>query len=249
MNTMQNFWYSSASAVALGALTAIAADPLPSGVVSDANEKNATTERRRPPPHASRDVRQMLDDGKQIFRYDTFDNESFRAGALKLHQAIAGANNGGVGSGVSPSTALSVGLKVDADALPRSVKAKLLRGKIDLDDPATTLALLQLNAVIGVKGTFDRQQNFTGVGIQCALCHSTVDDSFAPGIGRRLDGWPDKRYRTTPLGGLFARAKGGFYHDGRFADLPAVVEHYNAHFALSLSSSEKGGLVEYLKSL
>jgi hypothetical protein len=414
----------------------------------------AETHRQLPGP-VSRDARLMLDSGKQIFRYDTFGNETFWGGALKLHQAIAGANNGGVGSGVSPATALSVGLKVDVDALPRSLKARLSHGKIDLNDPATTLALLQLDAVIGVKGTFDQQKNLTAVGIQCALCHSTVDDSFASGIGRRLDGWPnrdlnvgaiinlapdvsaltnvlqvdeqtvrtvlqswgpgkfdaallldgkafrpdgksaatllpaafglagvnlhtytgwgsvthwngfvanlemqghgtfydprlndaatfpiaartgagnvrnspdlvtaklpalqvyqlsipapkppaasfdaaaaergkavfngkancatchvppiftepgwnmhtpaeigiddfqanrspDKRYRTTPLGGLFARAKGGFYHDGRFADLAAVVEHYDAHFTLNLNSTEKAELVEYLKSL
>jgi hypothetical protein len=402
-----------------------------------------------------REVRRMLDDGRQIFRYDTFGNESFWGGALKLHQAIAGAKNGGVGPGVNPATALAVGLKVDAEALPRSLKAKLSRGKIDLNDSATTLALLQLDAVIGVKGTFNAQKEITAVGIQCALCHSTVDNSFAPGIGRRLDGWPnrdlnvgaiinlapdvsaftnvlqvdeatvrtvlqswgpgkfdaallldgkafrpdgksaatllpaayglagvnlhtytgwgsvthwngfvanlemqgrgvfydprlndaatfpiaartgagnvrnspdlvtaklpalqiyqlsivapkppagsfdaaaagrgeavfngkancaschvppiftepgwnmhtpaeigiddfqanrspDKHYRTTPLGGLFARSTGGFYHDGRFADLGAVVEHYNTHFTLNLSSSEKDDLIQYLKSL
>ena len=438
-----------ASLLCLG--PAFAADPTKA---SSGSSKAMRTAHQRTAP-VPRDVRRLLDDGRQIFRYDTFGNESFWGGALKLHQAIAGTNNGGVGPGVSPSTALAVGLKVDVEALPRSLKAELSRGKIDLSDPATTLALLQLDAVIGVKGTFNPQKQLTAIGIQCALCHSTVDNSFAPGIGRRRDGWanrdlnvgaiinlapdvsaftnvlqvdeatvrtvlqswgpgkfdaallldgkafrldgksaatllpaayglagvnlhtytgwgsvthwngfvanlemqgrgvfydprlndaatfpiaartgagnvrnspdlvtaklpalqvyqlsiaapkppagsfdsaaaergkvvfngkancatchvppiftepgwnmhtpaeigiddfqanrsPDKRYRTTPLGGLFARSTGGFYHDGRFADLGAVIEHYNNHFTLSLSSSEKSDLVEYLKSL
>lgn len=403
----------------------------------------------------SRNVRQVLDNGRHIFRHDTFGNEVFWGGSLRLHEAIAGANNGGVGAGVSPATALAVGLKVDVEALPKSLQKSLGRGEVDLNDPATTLALLQLNSVIGVKGFFDGQKRLTAVGINCALCHSVVDNSFAPGIGHRLDGWPnrdlnvgaiinlapdvsaftnvlqvdeatvrtvlqswgpgkfdasllldgkafrpdgksgatllpaafglagvnlatytgwgsvthwngfvanlemqgqgvfydprlndpttfpiaarigsgnvrhspdsvtaklpalhfyqlgiaapkpptnsfdsviaergkaifngkancatchvppiftepgwnmhtpaeigiddfqsnrspDKRYRTTPLAGLFARTKGGFYHDGRFPDLHSVVEHYNTHFALGLSPSEKTDLVEYLKSL
>ena len=376
-----------------------------------------------------------------------------------LRLALAGTNNGGVGLGVSPRTALAVGLKVDVQALPPSLQAKLRAGKVNLDDPATTLALLKLNSVIGVTGFFDSAPGGNGglksVGIQCALCHSTVDDSFAPGIGRRLDGWPnrdlnvgaiinlapdlspftaalqvdeatvrtvlnswgpgkfdaallldgkafrpdgksgatllpaafglagvnlhtytgwgsvthwnafvanlemggrgtfydprladtntfpvaarngfwnvrhspdlvtsklaalqfyqlaipapepplgsfsapaagrgkalfatkaqcamchvppiftepgwnlhtpaeigiddfqanrspDKRYRTTPLKGLFARAKGGFYHDGRFATLADVVNHYDGHLHTGLTEAEKADLAEYLKSL
>jgi hypothetical protein len=387
-------------------------------------------------------------EGRKIFRYDTFGDQAFWGDALKLHQAIAGANLGGVGPGVSPSTALAVGLKVDVDALPATLKQQLAAGKVDLNAPATTLALLQLNAVVGVTGFFDQQKRITSMGIQCALCHSTVDNSFAPGIGHRLDGWPnrdlnvgaiinlapdvsplanalqvdeatvrtvlqswgpgkfdagllmdgksaatvlpaafglggvnlhtyngwgsvpywnafvanlemqgsgrffdprlndantfpvaarlgfaniqaendlitsklaplqfyqlslpvpkppsgsfdaaaaargkslfagkancatchvpplftepgwnqhtpaeigiddfqanrspDKSYRTTPLGGLFTRTKGGFYHDGRFADLSALVEHYNQVFVLNLTSTEKNDLIQYLKSL
>jgi len=396
-----------------------------------------------------------LKNGRNIFRFDTFGDQAFWGDTLKLHQSIEGADHGGIGPGVSPSTALAVGLKVDVEALPQSLKKKLAAGQVDLNDPANTLALLKLNAVVGVTGFFDQQQRMTSLGIQCALCHSTVDNSFAPGIGHRLDGWPnrdlnvgaiinlspdlsaftnalqvdeatvrtvllswgpgkfdaallldgkafrtddgksgatlipaafglagvnlhtytgwgsvpywnafvanlemqgsgrfydprlndtnfpvaarlgfanvqgpvdlitrklpalqfyqlallapkppqnsfdaiaadrgkalfagkancatchvpplftepgwnahtpdeigidafqanrspDKRYRTTPLGGLFARAKGGFYHDGRFADLSAVVEHYNQHFGLQLTPPEKTDLVEYLKSL
>jgi hypothetical protein len=394
-------------------------------------------------------------EGRQTFRYDTFGDQAFWGDTLRLHQAIAGTNLGGVGAGVGPSTALAVGLKVDVDALPASLKQKLAAGKVDLNSPATTLALLGLNAVVGVTGFFDDQKHLTSLGIQCALCHSTVDNSFAAGIGHRQDGWPnrdlnvgaiinlapnlspfmsalqvdeatvrsvllswgpgkfdagllmdgkafrpdtksaatvlpaafglagvnlhtytgwgsvpywnafvatlemqgsgrffdprlndtntfpvaarlgfanvrsekdlvtgklaglqfyqlallvpkpppssfdaaaaargqtlfegkancaschvpplftepgwnlhapaeigiddfqanrspDKGYRTTPLGGLFTRTKGGFYHDGRFADLAAVVEHYNQFFALNLTPEEKTDLIAYLKSL
>ncbi len=397
----------------------------------------------------------LIRDGKWIFRHDTFGNERFWGDSLKLHQAIAGEAHGGVGSGVSPATALAVGLKVDVDALPRRLQKQLKRGEVDLNSPATTLALLELNSVVGVTGRFDQERRLSSLGIQCALCHSTVDDSFAPGIGKRLDGWPsrdlnvgaiinlspdvsvftnvlqvdeptvrtvlqswgpgrfdaallldgkafrpdgksastvipaafglagvnlhtytgwgsvthwnafvanlemlgvgnfsdarlndaatfpvaartgaafvrndpdlitpklaalqlyqlslpapkplagsfdavaaergrslfsgkaqcatchvppiytepgwnmhtpaeigiddfqssrspDKRYRTTPLGGLFTRTKGGFYHDGRFATLREVVDHYDRHFNSGLGEQEKGDLEEYLKSL
>jgi len=134
----------------------------------------------------------LINDGREIFRYDTFGDEAFWGDTLKLHQAIAGASHGGVGPGVSPKTALAVGLKVDADALPPAVVAGVKSGAVNLDDPATTLALLQLNAVVGVTGRFDNSGKMTSIGIQCALCHSTVDDSFAPGIGHRLDGWPNR---------------------------------------------------------
>jgi hypothetical protein len=397
----------------------------------------------------------MLEDGRRIFRYDTFGDEDFWGGALKLHQAIEGQKFGGVGPGVSPATALSVGLKVDADALSPDVLTAIRRGQVNLDDPAVTLALLDAKAVVGVTGHRNGSGGLSSVGIQCSLCHSTVDNSVAPGIGHRLDGWPnrdlnvgaiialapdlsavanllqtdqptvrkvlaswgvgkfdaqlfldgkafrpdgksaatllpaafglagvnlhtytgwggvshwnafvanlemhgkgtfvdarlndplqfpvaaragfgnvrntpdlitsklpalqyyqlsipapdppggsfdarsatagkavfngsgrcatchvpplftepgwnmhtsaeigiddfqssrspDQRYRTTPLGGLFTRAKGGFYHDGRYADLRAVVEHYNQALNLNLGEQAKRDLIEYLKSL
>ncbi|HEU4903528.1 MAG TPA: hypothetical protein VFT06_12070 [Flavisolibacter sp.] len=397
--------------------------------------------------------RDLIVDGKQIFRYDSFGDEEFWSGLLHLDKAIAGSKNGGYGTGVSPKTALSVGLKVDAEALSPGVVAGIRSGAIDLNDPATTLALLKLNAVVGVKGNFDDAGKLKGIGITCASCHSTVDNSFAPGIGKRLDGWPNRdlnvgaivsltdnaqpiasmlhvdeptlrsvlnawgpgkfaavlfmdgkavkpdgtvaanlipaafglkgvdlvtytgwgdisywnafvgnlemhgkgtfrdprlndpvkypiavenhfydvenipdlitsklpalrayqhsiaapkppagsfepgaagrgkalfltkaqcvnchsgklladnslrsaaeigiddfeakrsptgKYRTPPLGGLFARAKGGFYHDGRFATYLDVINHYNRHFSLGLTAAEKRDLVEYLKSL
>src|SRR4051812_43418589 len=395
----------------------------------------------------------LIGQGKQIFRFDTYGDEDFWSGLLHLDKAIAGAKNGGFGTGVSPNTALAVGLKVDAAALPPDVVAGIQSGTVDLNDPATTLALLKLNAVVGVKGNFNANGSLQSIGITCASCHSTVDNSFAPGIGKRLDGWPNRdlnvgaiisltdnaqpiadmlhvdeptlrqvlsmwgpgkfpavlfmdgkafrpdgkiaanlipaafglrgvrlatytgwgditywnafvsnlemhgkgtffdprlnnpvkypiavensfnhvtnspdlitsklpalrayqhsidaprppagsydpaaagrgktifltrakcvtchsyplltdnvlhtaaeigiddfeakrsptgKYRTTPLGGLFARTKGGFYHDGRYTSLYDVINHYNDHFSLRLTPSEKLDLAEYLKSL
>jgi hypothetical protein len=136
-------------------------------------------------------AQRMLEEGKQTFRFDTFGDEAFWSDALQLHRALAGAQLGGVGPGVSPKTALAVGLKVDAEALPDSLISQLKQGRVNLDDPATTLALLKLNAVVGVKGTFNGE-SLQSVGITCALCHSTVDNSLAPGIGRRLDGWANR---------------------------------------------------------
>lgn len=134
----------------------------------------------------------MLDQGRRTFRYDTFGDEAFWGGALHLQQAIAGEKLGGVGPGVSPKAALSVGLKVDADALPPSLVEQIKAGKVNLDDPAITLALLKLNSVVGVTGFFDAQGKLQSMGIQCAFCHSTVDNSFSPGIGHRLDGWANR---------------------------------------------------------
>ncbi len=124
--------------------------------------------------------------GKDIFRFDTFGDETFWTDTLRIHEVIR--------SAVDPTTALSVGLKVDTDSLPAAVVAGIQNGSISLTSPATTVALLKLNAVVGVKGTVTTvggQDVLTRVGITCALCHSTVDNSFAPGIGKRLDGWPN----------------------------------------------------------
>ena len=134
----------------------------------------------------------LIAEGKQIFRYDTFGDEDFWGGQLQLHQAIQGEQFGGVGPGVSPATALAVGLKVDVEALPKSLQRQLKQGKVDLNDAAVTLALLKLNAVVGVTGFFNDEGSLSSIGITCAFCHSTVDDSFAPGIGHRLDGWANR---------------------------------------------------------
>jgi hypothetical protein len=402
-----------------------------------------------------RNAERMIKEGRQIFRFDTFGDEAFWADALKLHQAIAGARFGGSGPGVSPAAALALGLKIDAEALPPRTLNAIRHGRVDLDDVAVTMALLDADAVVGVTGRRDEAGTLVSFGLQCSFCHSIVDNSVAPGIGRRLDGWPnrdlnvgaivalapdlsviadllqtdqgtvrkalsswgpgrfdaqlfldgkafrpdgttaatlipaafglagvnlhtytgwggishwnafvanlemhgkgtfidsrlddpvrfpvaaaagsgrvrsdpdlitsklaalqfyqlsipapeppqgsfdssaarrgravfngaarcstchvpplftepgwnmhtaaeigiddfqssrspDERYRTTPLGGLFTRQKGGFYHDGRFADLRAVVEHYNQVLNLNLSAPDASALIEYLKSL
>ena len=122
--------------------------------------------------------------GRDIFRFDTFGNESFWTDALHMNTVIAAA--------VDPTTALAVGLKVDAQKLPNEVVAGIVDGSISLTEPSTTVALLELGAVVGVQGKVelvDGEKALVSVGITCALCHSTVDDSFAPGIGARLDGW------------------------------------------------------------
>lgn len=138
------------------------------------------------------DAVQMISDGKEIFRYDTFGDERFWGDQLRLHEVIAGESNGGVGPGVSPKTAMELGLKVDVEALPRKLRRKIRRGRVNLDDPATTVELLRLDAVVGVKGFFSDSGRLRSVGLTCALCHSEVDDSFADGIGRRLDGWASR---------------------------------------------------------
>jgi hypothetical protein len=141
---------------------------------------------------------QMLDQGRHTFRFDTFGDQDFWGGTLQLHKALEGSQFGGVGPGVSPATALAVGLKVDVDALPPSLIAALKAGQVNLSSPATTLALLKQNAVLGVTGYFKPDGSLRSMGIQCALCHSTVDKSFsAPGIppgniGHRLDGWANR---------------------------------------------------------
>ncbi|MGZ3503574.1 MAG: c-type cytochrome [Vulcanimicrobiaceae bacterium] len=122
--------------------------------------------------------------GQQVFRYNTFGDEQFWTNTLQMNTVIE--------NGVSPQTALSVGLKVDVDALPASVQQGVQNGTIDLTSPATTVALLKLNAVVGVVGTVDSNNHLTSLGISCALCHSSVDNSFAKGIGHRLDGYPNR---------------------------------------------------------
>jgi hypothetical protein len=146
---------------------------------------------------------QMIDQGRRVFRFDTFGDEEFWGDMLGLHHAIEGTKFGGVGPGLSPKAALGLGLKVDVDALPPSVIQQIKQGTIDLNDPAVTLALLKLNSVVGVTGRFQGNGSLKSVGIQCALCHSTVDNSLAPGIGHRLDGWAN---RDLDVGSIIALA-------------------------------------------
>ncbi len=135
--------------------------------------------------------RSLFSSGKDIFRFDTFGSEHFWGDRLRLHQAIMGEKLGGVGAGLTPRQALELGLKVDAGLLPKILIEALRGGSVSLDEPKTTVELLRANSVVGVTGFFERGQ-LKSVGIQCAICHSTVDNSFARGIGRRLDGWPNR---------------------------------------------------------
>jgi hypothetical protein len=156
---------------------------------------------RRPPGHrpggpgAPNPGDVLVAQGMQTFRHDTFGDEAFWGGALRLHEAVAT---------LSPKQVLGLGLKVDSDALPANLRQQLRHGRVNLDDPAVTLALLRLDAVVGVTGFFSADgEQFRSIGIQCALCHSVVDDSLAPGIGRRLDGWAN---RDLDVGAIVAAA-------------------------------------------
>jgi hypothetical protein len=151
----------------------------------------------------ARSALEMFVEGRETFRFDTFGDEVFWGDTLRLHEAIMGERLGGVGPGLSPNAALNLGLKVDRAALPEDVVQALGAKQLDLDDPATTLVLLKLDAVVGVKGFFADAGNLSSVGIHCALCHSTVDDSVAPGIGQRLDGWAN---RDLDVGAIIALA-------------------------------------------
>ena len=130
---------------------------------------------------------ELVKQGKEIFRFDTFGDEAQWTDTLRMHQVIETA--------VDPVTALSVGLKVDAEALPPAVVQGIKDGSIDLKSPATTVALIKLNAVVGVVGNVESingKDRLVRVGVTCALCHSTVDNSFTAGIGKRLDGWANR---------------------------------------------------------
>jgi cytochrome c peroxidase len=155
----------------------------------------------------SQNAQQMLAEGKQTFRFDTFGDEAFWGGQLRLQETLAT---------LSPSNALALGLKVDVAALPPRLVQQIRHGKLDVTDPKNTAALLQANAVVGVKGFFTNG-TLSSVGISCALCHSTVDNSLAPGIGQRLDGWPN---RDLNVGAIIASAP----TVAPFADLLQVDE-------------------------
>ncbi|HVR81099.1 MAG TPA: c-type cytochrome [Luteimonas sp.] len=127
-------------------------------------------------------------EGQRIFRFDTFGDEQLWTDTLRLHEVVE--------KSVDPTTALKVGLKVDADVLPPGIL-----DKVDLKSPATTVALLKMNAIVGLQATVDANNHITKLGVTCALCHSTVDDSVMPGIGHRKDGWPN---RSLNVGAIIA---------------------------------------------
>ena len=163
----------------------------------------------------ARNAIELVHQGRQIFRFDTFGDQAFWGGALGLHRAIEGSALGGVGPGLSPIAALAAGLKVDVDALPSDLIERIVHGRVDLTSPATTLALLKANAVVGLTGFFNSNGTLDSVGIQCALCHSTVDNAVPlcpngvqpnPGtgcVGHRMDGWAN---RDLNVGAIVALA-------------------------------------------
>jgi hypothetical protein len=178
---------------------------------SEGNEEHARNQNR-----VAKNAIRKVQEGEHIFRFDTFGDQAFWGDTLKLHRAIEGAVHGGVGPGVSPKTALSVGLKIDIDALPANLLQQIAKDQVDLNDPGVTLALLKLNAVVGLTGFFNSSGTLRSIGIQCALCHSTVDNSAPalcagqitpnPGtgcIGHRLDGWAN---RDLNVGAIIALA-------------------------------------------
>src|SRR5215216_3227003 len=145
-------------------------------------------------------MKDLFDKGKAVFRFDTFGDEVFWTDQLQLHKAIADEKHGGTGKGITPQQALDAGLKVDLAVLPKFLRRRIQEGKF-LDDPWVTLELIKINAVLGVVGTFDGKGNLSRIGITCASCHSTVENSS--GIGSRLDGWPN---RDLNVGGIIASA-------------------------------------------
>jgi mono/diheme cytochrome c family protein len=154
-----------------------------SACMSSARPDLRSTESHLPPITKPNDTAEVQA-GKHVFRFDTFGDERFWTNTAHLNDVIQQA--------VSPKVAFSVGLKVDAAALPPDLIAAIKAGQVNLNSPATTVALIRLNAVVGVIGKVDDRGNLRSVGISCALCHSTVDNSVAPGIGLRLDGWPNR---------------------------------------------------------
>jgi hypothetical protein len=147
-------------------------------------------------------ARRQFEQGRKVFRDETFGSAEFWSGALRLDKALLGQKLGGTGPGLSPRAALALGLKVDASRVPEQVASGIKDGRVNLDDPASTVVLLKANAVIGVHAFFE-DEKLASIGITCALCHSTVDDSFSKGIGARRDGWPN---RDLNVGAIVALA-------------------------------------------
>lgn len=159
---------------------------------------------------------ELLREGRDIFRYDTFGSEDFWGGQLRLHEAILGEEQGGVGPGLTPKQALQLGLKVDAGQLPEILARAIREASVSLEDPETTVALLRANSVVGIKAVVE-DDRVVSVGLTCALCHSTVDDSITAGIGARLDGWPNRDLDVGQVAALSPSVQ-------PFADLLGVSE-------------------------
>jgi hypothetical protein len=192
-----------AASVAALVVVAGACRSLPKDVETDPAVRTQAAPREEWEDKIAENQKQLIEDGKKIFRWDTFGSEAFWGDQLQLHKAILGDKKGGVGPGLTPRQALQLGLKADVGAVPKLLVEVLKEGGVSLDDPQTTLELLRAGAVVGVKAVMDNDNNVTSIGITCALCHSTVDDSFVKGIGRRLDGWPN---RDLNVGAIVALA-------------------------------------------
>jgi hypothetical protein len=201
MNT-KKLWIALAAGAAV-VLTSVSCKSVPEGVTTDPAVNSQTAPREEWDDKISENSEMLFEEGRKIFRWDSFGSEAYWGGQLRLHEAILGEKNGGVGPGLSPRQALQAGLKVDVGAVPKLVVEVIQETAMSLDNPDTTLALLRAGAVVGVKGVFDKDEKMTSIGITCALCHSTVDDSFMKGIGRRLDGWPN---RDLNVGAIVALA-------------------------------------------
>jgi mono/diheme cytochrome c family protein len=188
--------------ILIGVAIVFACAPYPKDV-----ETNPAVKAQRMPAESFDSVindyaEEMIEKGRKIFRFDTFGSEAFWGDKLKLHEAIAGEKQDGIGPGLTPKQALQLGLKVDQGAVPAALLEVIKGRAVSLENPETTLELLRANAVVGVTGFFEKKR-LRSIGIQCAFCHSTVDDSFARGIGRRLDGWPN---RDLDVGAIVALA-------------------------------------------
>src|SRR5215204_4363181 len=171
-------------------VVALACSNHPEGVETDPAVKAQKFPREKFSDKIKDHADKMLEEGRETFRYDTFGSEAFWGDQLQLHKAILRDKKGGIGEGLSARKALQVGLKVDSDKLPRLLLEVIREGSVKLDDPDTTLELIRADSVVGLKGVFDKDKNMKSLGITCALCHATVDDTLMKGIGRRLDGWP-----------------------------------------------------------
>ena len=181
---------------------ALACIPRPKGVETNPASKTQQAPREEFDDKISDNAKELFEQGRTTFRWDTFGSEAFWGGKLQLHRAILGQKLGGVGAGLTPNQALKAGLKADVARVPKLLVEVMREGSVSFDSPETTLELLRADAVVGVRGIFDKDKNLVSVGITCALCHSTVDDSFMKGIGRRLDGWPNRDLNVGAVAGM-----------------------------------------------
>ena len=175
---------------------------------------SAVVEARAPtaqPASATDEATSLVTEGRQTFRFDTFGDEAFWGDTLQLHKAIAGAEQRRRRAGREPEDGARgrpEGRRRRAADGRRRRRSRRARSTSTI--PATTLALLKLNAVVGVNGVFDKQRQAAARSAsQCALCHSTVDDSFAPGIGKRLDGWPNRDLNVGAIVSLAPNLQAG----------------------------------------